>query len=255
MNNEATLVLTNVTRAYRAGIPSCGASIDVLRSVSLEMRPGDLTLIEGAAACGKTTLLLCAAGLLRPDSGAVQWPALGTRTTQAPKTVRYVGDRATTYGFLTVRESLAYAITLREIDEPRMAPLDYDPLDIVGLRDLTGTRVALLSRGERARFLIALALVSEPKLLLVDDLTADCDAVACAAFASCLSRVASSGRAVLWGARSVGPVTPDGKAYELVRGRLRERIHTPRVAAPIVDAAGEQSVLTHPHVSQRVAEP
>ena len=103
MNTETTLVLSNITRAYRAGVPGCGASIDVLRGVSLDMHPADLTVIEGAPGAGKTTLLLCAAGLLRPDGGAVHWPAFASRTTQAPKEVRYVGDRATTYGFLTVR--------------------------------------------------------------------------------------------------------------------------------------------------------
>jgi len=255
MSTEAILVLSNVTRAYRAGIPSCGASIDVLCGVSLELRPGDLRVIEGAPASGKTTLLLCAAGLLRPDSGTVQWPAFGSRTTQAPKRVRYVGDRATTYGFLTVRESLAYAMTLREIDDPRTAPLEQDPLDLVGLRELTGTRVALLSRAERARFLVALALVSEPRLLLVDDLTADCGAVACADFASCLSRVAGSGTTVLWAARTAGPVAPAGRVYELVRGRLRERTGALRATDPTRDAQTDHTLRPHQHAPQRVAEP
>ena len=151
MTTTTVLALSNITRAYRAGIPGCGASIEVLRGVSLHIEPRDFVLIEGAPGSGKTTLLLCAGGLLRPDAGTIQWPALAGRTTQAPKEVRYVGDRATTYGFLTVRESLAYAATLREIDDPRAPPLEHDPIETAGLVQLTGTRVALLSRGERAR--------------------------------------------------------------------------------------------------------
>jgi putative ABC transport system ATP-binding protein len=250
-----TLILSNITRAYRAGIPGCGASIDVLRGVSLEMQSEELILIEGAPGSGKTTLLLCAAGLLRPDTGIVRWPALAGRTREVPRAVRYIGDRATTYGFLTVRESLAYAITLRDIDEPRTVPLEHDPLDIAGLRDQTGTRVALLSRGERARFLIALMLVCAPKLILVDDLTADCDAAACSDFVSCLSRVAGSGVTVLWAARTAGPVVPTGRAYELARGRLREHSGSPQSTDPILNAPAEQPVRSHPHVTQRVAEP
>ena len=255
MKTTTILSLSNISRAYRAGIPGCGASIEVLSSVSLQMQPGDFVLIEGLPGCGKTTLLLCAAGLLRPDSGTIQWPALARRTTQAPKAVRYVGDRATTYGFLTVRESLAYAATLREIDEPRAQQPRNDPIETAGLTALTGTRVALLSRGERARFLVALALVSDPSLLLVDDLTADCDAVAYAALAECLSRVADTGPGVLWAARSVGAVNATPRSYELVRGKLRERTGMRPVTRPPHIAPLQTGVTTGLRATPRVAEP
>jgi ABC-type multidrug transport system ATPase subunit len=255
MTNTSTLVLSNITRAYRAGVPGCGASIDVLRGVSLDLRAGELVLVEGGPASGKTTLLLCAAGLLRPDSGTVQWPALGNRLTPAPKEVRYVGDRATTYGFLTVRESLAYAMTLREIDEPRMEPPAEDPIDLAGLRELTGTRVALLSRAERARFLVALALISTPKLFLVDDLTADCDAASHAAFAGCLARLAATGSSVVWAARAVGSIPVAGRAYELVRGKLRERGGGVRTDTPMAMVPAQNGARPASHAAHRVAEP
>ena len=136
-------------------------------------------------------------------------------------------------------------MTLREIDDPRAQPLEHDPLDVAGLRDLTGTRVALLTRGERARFLVALALSSAPKLFLVDDLTAGCDAAACADFVSCLLRVARSGSAVLWAMRTAGPLPPECRAYGLVRGKLRERGGSHRQPIRIV-APEEQSAGRDP---------
>lgn len=254
MSHELILSLAGLTRAYRAGVPGCAATINVLSGVSLEMRAGELVHIAGEAGSGKTTLLLCAAGLLRPDGGTVAWPALGTRTTQAPRTLRYVGDRATTYGFLTVRESLSYATTLRQIDEPHVQSPDHDLLELAGLRDLSGTRVALLSRGERARLLLALALVSAPRLLVVDDVSADCDDTSSVALGESLMRVAQSGVGVLWASRRV-PTHVAGAMFELVRGRLRSRSGVAKSG----DAGGENQNVPAAHATvkrlPRVAEP
>jgi ABC-type ATPase involved in cell division len=177
---------------------------------------------------------------------------------QAPREVRYVGDRATTYGFLTVRESLAYATTLREIDEPRARPPEQDPLDVAGLRELSGTRVALLSRGERARFLVALALVSGPKLLLVDDLTLDCDSASHGALAACLLRLSATGSSVVWAARSAAcgsTAASAARTYELVRGTLRERSGIVRTDTSMEIVPAASGGRAPSHAAHRVAEP
>jgi ABC-type multidrug transport system ATPase subunit len=254
MQTKPAVVLSGVSRAYRAGVRGCAAAIEVLRDLSLDVPPGDFTIVEGAAGAGKTTFLLCAAGLLRPDTGKVEWPLFGARGSQSPKDVRYVGDRAPTYGFLTVRESLAYATTLREIDDPggRLAPSNI--LDLAGLTYLTGVRVALLSRAERARLLIGLALVSSPQLILVDDLTADCDAAGSGEFGAVLSRVALTGAAVVWAARNAHAF-PAARAFELVRGKLRPRVPVARSddsAPPETSGIATATQLRH---AQRVAEP
>lgn len=256
MPNEKLLALASVTRCYRTGVPGCAVATEVLRGVSLDVRERELIVITGAAGSGKTTLLLCAAGLLRADTGTIRWPSLTTRSNHAPRDIRYVGDRAPTYGFLTVRESLAYARTLRDIDDPKGDSPPEDPLDAAGLRDLTGTRVALLSRGERARFLVALALVGAPRLLLVDDLAADCERDAIGALVSCLERVAAAGAGVVWCARTPGALPGRSSAFELVRGRLFPKPITPVESRREVPE-GAPVVTTHPgtpHV-RRVAEP
>lgn len=67
------LSMVALAKCFHAGIPGCLASASVLSSVTLALWPGEIVALEGALACGKSTLLRCAAGLLRPDAGAVCW--------------------------------------------------------------------------------------------------------------------------------------------------------------------------------------
>ena len=67
------LELLAVRKCFAAGAGACHASAEVLRGVDLEVHAGESLAVIGASAAGKSTLMLCAAGLLRPDSGQVKW--------------------------------------------------------------------------------------------------------------------------------------------------------------------------------------
>jgi ABC-type multidrug transport system ATPase subunit len=62
-----------LTKRYVAGLGSCSIRADVLRGIDLSVYAGEAVAVVGGASAGKSTLLLCAAGLLRPDAGAVRW--------------------------------------------------------------------------------------------------------------------------------------------------------------------------------------
>jgi len=85
-----TLSITALTKSFRAGTPGCSATASVLTGVDLALWPGEIVALEGARGSGKSTLLRCAAGLLRPDSGAVHW--LGSRN-RAHECVAYLCAR------------------------------------------------------------------------------------------------------------------------------------------------------------------
>ena len=67
------LIVHAVSKRYVAGIGPCHASILALQRASLVVRPSEVVGVVGAAGAGKSTLMLCAAGLLRPDAGDVWW--------------------------------------------------------------------------------------------------------------------------------------------------------------------------------------
>src|SRR5256885_16926608 len=135
MSADHVLVLSRVAKSYKAGVLGCAATVEVLRGLSLRLKRGDFTTIEGPRGAGKTTLLLCAAGMLRADEGDVAWPALTRRPGRPPAEIAHAADRAPAYGFLTVRESIAYAATVRELHEPGTARDTSDFLDHAALTD------------------------------------------------------------------------------------------------------------------------
>jgi ABC-type multidrug transport system ATPase subunit len=258
-HNPYVLTLSRATKAYRAGMPGCSATVDVLRGLSLRLRRGQTATIEGAPGSGKTTLLMCAAGMLRLDEGSVRWPALRARSGRSPAGIAFVGDRAPTYGFLTVRESVAYAATVREVCDAQPVADVGAILDTMALASQSDTRVGLLTRAERARFLIGLALIGAPELLLIDDL-APGDGSGAAEFAGSLARVAAAGTAVMWATRTPGIASCPGVRYELLNGRLRRMTHKRAHAvetplAPDANVLNGAEVHAELHASRRVAEP
>jgi ABC-type multidrug transport system ATPase subunit len=224
MSTEYVLLVSRLAKAYRAGVLGCTATVEVLRGLTVKLRAGELATIEGSRGAGKTTLLLCAAGMLRPDEGEVKWPTLRPRPGRPPAGIAYAANRVPTYGFLTTRESVAYAATVRELHEPGTARDAQELLDITALREYGQTRVGVLAPSDRARLLVALALVASPSLLLVDDIDGGPDAVGRAAFVRCLARVAATGVAVLWASRALGAITDVASAYTLADGRLRSAV-------------------------------
>ncbi len=81
------LSIIELTKCFRVGTSGCSASASVLRGVNLALWPGEIVAVCGARGSGTSTLLRCAAGLLRPDSGLVRWfdalIAPGNRVTYA----------------------------------------------------------------------------------------------------------------------------------------------------------------------------
>jgi putative ABC transport system ATP-binding protein len=254
VEQDSVLVVTRLVKGYRAGAGACAARVEVLRGVTLRVAPGEFVTVDGPAGSGKSTLVHCAAGLLRPDEGSVAWPALVTRAYRPPASIGLAADRGPPYAFLTVRESVAYAVAVRELDDPRAAVDSSALLDLVSLRGVDDVRVGLLGAAERSRLLVALALVSSPRLLLIDGLDGGADAVARAEFARCLVRIVESGVAVLWAARAIGTVAGVTVAYHLAAGRLTEAQPeasppSPRASLELdVPVAGKAAALLAPRV-------
>jgi branched-chain amino acid transport system ATP-binding protein len=146
----------------------------VLRDVSIEVAPGEITALLGANGAGKSTLVLTMAGILPALRGQVSCD--GTELLgQSPDSVRREGVALVLEGHpvlsgLSVRDNLAAAAlmhTRREADREIEAALDIFP----ELRTRLATAAQNLSGGQKQMVVIAQAMISRPRYLLIDELS------------------------------------------------------------------------------------
>ena len=137
---------------------------EALRDVSLSAERGELVAIIGPNGAGKTTLLSILAGIQQPDSGSVS---------RAPREIGWVPQQAAVYGKLTVKENLELFARLEKVDDPA-ATVDR-MLDLTSLRDRADDQVGELSGGNRQRVNIAVGLLGDQSVLLLDEPSAALD--------------------------------------------------------------------------------
>ena len=138
--------------------------VEALRGVSLDFAEGDFVALLGPSGCGKSTLLRLIAGLDQTDTGRIDW-ASGHRP--APGEVGFVFQDATLLPWATAAENVALPFRLGRIaaDAGQVAAA----LAQVGLAGFEQARPRELSGGMRMRVSIARALVTRPRLLLMDE--------------------------------------------------------------------------------------
>jgi ABC-2 type transport system ATP-binding protein len=131
---------------------------EALRGVSLTAGQGELVAVIGPNGAGKTTLLSILAGIQRPDEGEIS---------VEPDKVGWVPQQPALYGKLTVAENLMLFARLERVSDPDAA-VDR-MLELSDLRDRAHDQVATLSGGNRQRVNIAIGLLAEPDVLLLDE--------------------------------------------------------------------------------------
>jgi ABC-2 type transport system ATP-binding protein len=155
--------------AIRArGITKCFREVVALDGVDLTVAHGQIHGLVGPNGAGKTTLLGLLLGLAVADGGSIE--ILGTpvrRALDAPDRVAGFVDGPGLYPALTARQNLAALARLRGLD-PKTAGID-DVLGEVGLTDVADDRAHGFSLGMRQRLGLAAALVTRPRLLVLDE--------------------------------------------------------------------------------------
>jgi ABC-2 type transport system ATP-binding protein len=170
-----------------------------VQDVSLQIQAGEVLAFLGPNGAGKTTTIKMIGGLIRPDAGSVRISGLDPH--RQPKALKQVGavleGNRNLYWRLTPIENLEYFGSLRQVPRQGLKSRAQDLLEQFDLTEKYKTPVQKLSRGMQQKLAIAVALVHQPKLLLLDEPTLGLDVEASQTVRGLVKTIAASGCAIL----------------------------------------------------------
>lgn len=186
--------------------------------VSLSLDQGDAVALWGSNGAGKTTLIRCVLGLLR-YRGAIRVGGIDVRRNgkAARMLIGYVPQELGFYDELRVDSAICYFARLKGI--PSASPAA--SLQGVGLEGNGGKRVRELSGGMKQRLALAIALLGDPPILVLDEVTASLDALGRHEFVGLLRQLTGSGRTLLFASHRLEEVRSLARRVAVLeRGRL-----------------------------------
>lgn len=195
MSTQHPIVVEGITKRF--------GRVQALDSVSFSVPAGTLFAIVGENGAGKTTLIQILLGLLRADGGSAQ--VLGLDPARHGRRIRrmvgYVPEQPAFYDWMTVEELGWFAAALRG-SETSSGFASY----VQQFRVPTSARIGELSRGMRARVVLALALAHDPPLLLLDEPTGGLDALVRRDFMETMVDLVARGKTVFLSSHEIDEV-------------------------------------------------
>jgi ABC-2 type transport system ATP-binding protein len=218
---SAVLSVSGVTKRY--------GEREALRPLDFDVSPGELVAVVGPNGAGKTTLLSILAGVQPPSTGTVSGSDPGLAVGWAPQ-------QPALYSKLSVAENLALFARLERVADPRDAVERM--LEQTGLLERADERVERLSGGNRQRVNVAIALISSPPVLALDEPSSALDPAQRERLWRFVADLAARGTAVLFSTHHLGEVRHHAtRALVLADGEL---LLDGTPAALIAASGGEQ---------------
>lgn len=201
------ITMLGVTKRFRR--------IAAVDNVSLALDAGDSVALWGPNGAGKSTLIRCLLGLHR-HKGVITVNGYNTRTRGklARASIGYVPQEIGCYDDLVVGEAIRHFARLRGIRRVSIS----GTLERVGLTGQHAKRVRDLSGGMKQRLALAIALLGDPPILVLDEVTASLDACGREEFMSFLGQLSGAGRTMLFASHRIDEIAALAKRVAVMEG-------------------------------------
>lgn len=156
-DRETVLRMRSIDKTFRGGVVA-------LNEMNLDIRKGDFLSLLGPSGCGKSTALRLIAGLMRPTSGRIEWEGGGGKDD-----LGVVFQEPTLMPWATVERNVWLPFRLRGQSLSASRDRIYEALSLVGLENFGESYPRELSGGMKMRVSIARALVTNPRIILMDE--------------------------------------------------------------------------------------
>ena len=210
MVSEQTIALESVTKAY--------GSFKAVDDLTAGVERGGVWALLGPNGAGKTTLLKCMLGLIHFKGRiTIEGFDISSKGKSAKAMIGYVPQQPSLYDNLSVLETLRFYANMRGVKRSRITEL----LEFVGLELWGRASVGALSSGMKQRLMLALALLSDPPTLLLDEPTANLDVRRQLEFRSLLNVLVSEGKTIMLTTHLLGDVDQIARNIMVMnRGKL-----------------------------------
>ena len=161
--------LENVTKKY--------GKMEALRGITFEVKEGEIIGLLGPNGAGKTTTMNIITGFIEQTSGSVTVDEINMqkKPREAKKIIGYMPEGVPLYGELTVREFIKYMAELKRVPKKEINLNIEKVIEDTGLEEVQNKLTRNLSRGYKQRVSLAGALVSNPKVIILDEPTVGLD--------------------------------------------------------------------------------
>ena len=185
-NVRTFIQATNISKSF--------GNVHAVHDVSLQIKAGEIYGLVGSDGAGKTTTMRLLVGALKADSGNVNICGfdISKEIENARSQIGYLSQRFSLYEDLTVLENIRFFAEVRGLKSDEWLPRCMEILAFVGLDKFTDRRAGLLSGGMKQKLGLACALVTRPKVLLLDEPTTGVDPVSRKEFWEMLKKLKES---------------------------------------------------------------
>jgi len=213
---------------------------EVLHGLDLDVPSGQLVGLLGPSGSGKSTLMRAIVGVQLVESGTITVLGTPAGDPSLRHRVGYVTQAPSVYADLTVEENLKYFASVLGTDGDAVARA----IEAVDLTRYAKTRVSRLSGGETSRVSLAVALVGEPEVLVLDEPTVGLDPVLRRDLWALFARLAADARTVLVSSHVMDEATRCDRLLLLRNGDLLADVTLPELFERTGADDADQAFLT-----------